>query len=120
MPNELGTTPPYSRTVRCLPPAVLIFGFIGVVAWFDGVDFYHRHFFDTGPIVAADNVVRIVFVAFFSWLIYAPGAAIAALIMSADERAALTPPERAVLGFGIGVGIWHVDAVQHHKQSVRS
>jgi hypothetical protein len=93
---------------RVLAAAALICGFIGVVAWFGGVDFYHRHFFDTGPIVAADNLVRMVFVIIFSWLIYAPGAAAAALIMSADERAALTPPERAVLGFGIGVGIWHV------------
>src|ERR1700726_180287 len=91
-----------------LAMAALICGFIGVVAWFGGVDFYHRHFFDTGPIVAADNLVRMVFVVIFTWLIYAPGAAAAALIMSADERAALKPPERAVLGFGIGVGIWHV------------
>ena len=91
-----------------LAGAALICGFIGVVAWFGGVDFYYRHFFDTGPIVAADNVVRVVFVVIFSWLIYAPGAAAAALIMSADERAALTPPERAVFGYGIGVGIWHV------------
>jgi hypothetical protein len=108
MPDELGTKPPYFGTGPLLPAAALIFGFIGVVAWFDGVDFYHRHFFDAGPIVAADNVVRIVFVAIFSWLIYAPGAAIAGLVMSTDERAALTPPERAVLGFGIGLGIWHV------------
>src|SRR5580692_10652764 len=93
---------------QVLGVAVLICGFIGVVAWFAGVDFYHRHFFDTGPIVAADNLVRVVFVIILSWLIYAPGAAIAALIMSSDERAALTPPERAVLGFGVGVGIWHV------------
>src|SRR6202023_2942785 len=93
---------------RALAGAALICGFIGVVAWFGGVDFYHRHFFDTGPIVAADNLVRMVFVVIFTWLIYAPRAAAAALIMSADERAALKPPERAVLGFGIGVGIWHV------------
>src|SRR5580692_3983406 len=93
---------------QVLGVAVLICGFIGVVAWFAGVDVYHRHFFDTGPIVAADNLLRIVFVVIFSWLIYAPGAAIAALVMSADERAALTPAERAVLGFGIGLGIWHV------------
>ena len=91
-----------------LAGAALICGFVGVVAWFDGVDFYHRNFFDTGPIVVADNLVRIVFVVIFSWLIYAPGAAIAALRMSSDERAALTSPERAVLGFGIGIGIWHV------------
>jgi hypothetical protein len=94
--------------MRILAVAALICGFIGIVLWFAGVDFYHRHFFDTGPIVAADNAARIVFVGVFAWLIYAPGAAIAALIMSPDERAALTPAERAVLGFGIGVGIWHV------------
>src|SRR6202035_6162405 len=93
---------------QVLAGAALICGFIGVAAWFAVIYFYHRHFFDTGPIVAADNVVRVVFVVIFSWLIYAPGAAAAALIMPADERAALTPPERAVLGFGIGVGIWHV------------
>jgi hypothetical protein len=97
-----------SANTQALAAAALICGFGGVVAWFVGVDFYHRHFFDTGPIVAADNVVRVVFVIIFSWLIYAPGAATAAFIMSADERAALTPLERAVLGFGIGVGIWHV------------
>jgi hypothetical protein len=102
-------TPAVGSAKAAIPAAAaLICGFIGVVAWFTGVDFYHRHFFDTGPIVAADNVARVVFVIIFSWLIYVPGAATATLIMSADERAALTSPERAVLGFGIGVGIWHV------------
>ena len=108
MPDELGTKPPNFGTAQVLSAAALILGFIGVVAWFGVIDFYHRHFFDTGPIVAADNAVRIVFVVIFSWLIYAPGAAIAALVMSTDDRAALTPPERAVLGFGIGLGIWHI------------
>src|SRR5580693_3665354 len=88
--------------------AVLIGGFIGVVLWFARVDFYNKHFFDTGAIVFADNVVRIVFVGIFSWLIYAPGAAVVALVTAPGERAALFPAERAVLGFGIGVGIWHV------------
>src|ERR1700682_6510688 len=108
MPDELGTKPPYFGATQRLWAAALIFGFIGIVVWFGAIDFYHRHFFDTGPIVAADNVVRVVFVAMLSWLIYAPGAAIAALLMSPNERAALTPPERAVLGFGIGLGLWHV------------
>lgn len=102
-------TPAVSSAItQILAGAALILGFSGVVAWFGGFDLYHRHFFDAGPIVAADNVVRVVFVAVFSWLIYAPGAAIGALVMPPDERAALTPPERAVLGFGIGLGIWHV------------
>ena len=91
-----------------LAVAVLLGGFIGVVLWFDRVDFYNKHFFDTGAIVFADNVVRIVFVGIFSWLIYAPGAAVVALVTAPGERAALFPAERAVLGFGIGVGIWHV------------
>lgn len=86
----------------------LIGGFISVVAWFDSVDFYHRHFFDAGGIVVADNVVRIVFVGIFSWLIYAPGAGVSALITSPSERATLSAAERGVLGFGIGIGIWHV------------
>src|SRR5580700_681611 len=110
MRRELRAKTPAAGSVKTqvLAGAALICGFIGVVAWFDGVDFYHRHFFDTGPIVAANNVVRVVFVIIFSWMIYAPGAGVVALIMPTDERAALTPPERAVLGFGIGVGIWHV------------
>jgi hypothetical protein len=88
--------------------AVLLVGFIGVVLWFDRVDFYNKHFFDTGAIVFSDNIVRIVFVGILSWLIYAPGAAVVALVTTPDERATLFPAERAVLGFGIGVGIWHV------------
>src|ERR1700733_11090999 len=108
MPDELDARPPYFGMAQRLAAAALILGFIGVVAWFDAIDVYHRHFFDAGPIVAADNVVRIIFVVVFSWLIYAPGAAIADLAMSTDQRAALTPAERAVLGFGIGLGIWHV------------
>ena len=108
IPDELGTKPLYFGTAQRLAAAALILGFIGVAAWFGGVDFYHRYFFDTGPVVAADNLVRVVFVVIFSWLIYAPGAGIVALIMSPAERTALSGAERAVLGFGIGVGIWHV------------
>jgi hypothetical protein len=91
-----------------LAVAALLGGYVGVVLWFDRVDFYHKHFFDAGAIVFADNVMRVVFVGIFSWLIYAPGAAVAALVTTPAERAALSPAERAVLGFGIGVGIWHV------------
>jgi hypothetical protein len=91
-----------------LVAAVPTIVFIGIMAWFGGVDFYTRHFFDRGPLVALDNVERILLVAVLAWLIYVPGAAVAALIMPASMRLALTPAERGVLGFGIGVGIWHV------------
>jgi hypothetical protein len=107
--SELERPVPVSRFTKAdmLAVAALLGGFIAVVLWFDRVDFYHKHFFDTGAIVFADNMVRIVFVGIFSWLVYAPGAAVAALVTTPAERAALSPAERAVLGFGIGVGIWH-------------
>ena len=109
MTGELEQTVPAATLPRAelIASAALVCGFIGIVLWFDEVDFYHRHFFDTGALVVADNAMRIVFVGVFSWLIYAPGAAIAALLTTPGERAALFPAERAVLGFGIGVGIWH-------------
>jgi hypothetical protein len=108
--SELDRPVPVATFTRAdmLAVAVLFGGFVGVVLWFDRVDFYNKHFFDTGAIVFADNVVRIVFVGIFSWLIYAPGAAVVALVTTPDQRTALFPAERAVLGFGIGVGIWHV------------
>ena len=98
----------WSAMTQLFPAAVLIGGFLALVSWFDVVDVYHLHFFDAGLIMAADNVARIIFVGIFWWLIYVPGAAIAAFVMSPSERVALTPAERGVLGFGIGVGIWHV------------
>jgi hypothetical protein len=108
--NELERPAPVAPSIKAemLAAAVLLGGFIGVVLWFDWVDFYNKHFFDAGAIVFADNLVRIVFVGIFSWLIYAPGAAVVALVTVPGERDALLPAERAVLGFGIGVGIWHV------------
>src|ERR1700735_4205825 len=108
--SELKRPAPAATLTRAeiLAVAALLGGFIGVVLWFDRVDFYNKHFFDTGAIVFADNVVRIVFVGIFSWLIYAPGAAITALVTTPEQRAALFPAELAVLGVGIGVGIWHV------------
>ena len=110
MPVEVRAKWPGSEATKApaFAAVLLVCGFIGVVAWFNGVDFYHRHFFESGPIVAVDNLLRMVFVGIFSWLIYVPGAAIAAWLMPASERAALSPQERAVLGFGIGVGVWHV------------
>jgi hypothetical protein len=94
--------------VKLLSIATLFFAFFGVVLWFRNFDFYHQHFFDTGAIVAAYNLLRIVFVFLLCWLVYAPGAAITALITSEHDCAALSRVERAVLGFGIGVALWHV------------
>jgi len=110
MTARLARSAPRAGLVRSewLAIAALLGSFVGIVVWFDRVDYYHRHFFDAGAIIVVDDVLRIGFVGILSWLIYTPGAGVAALIMSPRERAALTPAEHAVLGFGIGTGIWHV------------
>ena len=90
----------YTRT-ELLIIAALIISFTGTILWFDWIDFYHQHFFETGVLVIVDNIARILFVAILSWLIYVPGAGIATLIMSSSEKAKLTLAERAVVGFGI-------------------
>ena len=76
--------PKLGATISRLMPCILLLGvFVAVVLWFDTVDFYHRHFFDRGIIVVVDNAARIAFVLLLAWL-------------------------HAVLGFGIGTGVWHV------------
>ena len=98
-------TPSYSPRID--PKFVLVVGllssFVAVVLWFNLADFYHRHFFDTGPIVVVNNVARILFVAILSWLIYAAGAGLVSLITSSRAELKLTPTERAVLCFGIAL-----------------
>jgi hypothetical protein len=88
--------------------AALIALFLAVVIWFNGVDFYHGYFFDHGFIVFADNIARVGFLFIFAWLIYAPGAAISAALLPRFGQLELTPAERAVLAFGLGLGPWHL------------
>jgi len=103
-------TPSYSPRIdsKFVLVVGLLSSFVAVVLWFNLVDFYRRHFFDAGPIVVANNVARILFVAILSWLIYAAGAGLVSLITSSRAELKLTPTERAVLCFGIGIGVWHV------------
>jgi hypothetical protein len=82
--------------------------FIAVAWWFWHVDFYHRHFFDSGVIVLVDNLLRVVYVIILAWLVYAPGAGVAALLATPQEYTAVSAAERVVLGFGIGTGLWSV------------
>lgn len=88
--------------------AALIAAFLAVVFWFNSVDFYHRHFFDHGPIVLADHIAGLGFLFIFAWLLYAPGAAMGTALWAKSEQPELTPAERAVLAFGLGIGLWHV------------
>ena len=68
------------NTAMLLPIAILFASFLAVVVWFGEVDFYHRHFFDTGRIIFVNNAMRIAFVFILSSLVYAPGAGIFALV----------------------------------------
>ena len=88
--------------------AALIAVFLGVVIWFNVVDFYHNNFFDRGFIVFVDNLARLGFLFIFAWLVYAPGAAIGAALWPRSKQLGLTPVERCVLAFGLGIGLWHV------------
>ena len=88
---------------------VVLFGFfVAIVVWFLQVDFYNRHFFDDGPLVFADNIARIAFILLLGWLVYAPGAAIAKTMLARAPQTVVSPLEQAAVGFGIGVGLWHV------------
>jgi len=84
----------------------LLVAFTTIVLWFNLADFYHQHFFDRGGGVFVDNLFRIVFLFVLAWTVYAPGAAVAALLF--PETRSLSPVERAVLGFAIGAVSWHV------------
>jgi hypothetical protein len=78
--------------------------FLAVVCWFDTVDFYHRHFFDRGFLVFADNLARVGFLLILTWLIYAPGAALASRLLRRSEQVQLTLAERWGSGSGSGFG----------------
>lgn len=95
-------------TAATLLPIVALFGgFAAVVLWFGRVDFYHRHFFDAGAVVFADNLMRVLFALILCWLVYAAGAGILA-ILTRQSSSKLSPVERALAGFCLGAGIWHI------------
>jgi len=93
---------------RWLPGLLLLGAFATITYWFWVVDFYHQHFFDRGVLVIAENAARVLYVLILAWLIYAPGAAIAMILVREPYRRDLTSAEWAVLCFSIGVGLWHV------------
>ena len=96
------------RWTTWLPAALLFCVFGTVIYWFWVVDFYHQHFFDRGVVVIAENAARISYVLILSWLIYAPGAGAAMILVQSTYRRDLTSGEWAVFCFSIGVGLWHV------------
>ena len=108
MPKGVATP---RKKVEFLSVALLFSFFIADAWWFQRIDFYHHYFFHTGAIVFIDNVMRIGFVLVLCWLIYVPGAGILDVIERQRRRGqikGISPAERALMGFGIGIGVWHV------------
>lgn len=91
-----------------LPSILLLGSFTAIEAWFCGIDFYDRHFFDSGWYVVIHNGARVILTAILFWLIYAPGYAVLAMIRSPGRPPTASIAERLLLGFSIGIGVWHV------------
>lgn len=96
------------RVMEVVWAVALILAYVALVLWFNIFDFYHQNFFDHGSIVFADNLARVVFLIVFSWLIYVPGAVVVGALVKRADASEVAPIERAVLGFGIGAGLWQV------------
>jgi hypothetical protein len=88
--------------------ASLVAIFALTLYWFDSRDFYHRHFFDHGPLVRHYERLRLLFIFCFGWLIYAPGAIVLSGVRSTGRPVRLTAWEQFPLGFLIGAAIWSV------------
>jgi multisubunit Na+/H+ antiporter MnhF subunit len=90
-----------SRSVGdCLLYCLFVGGFVGTLAFFAAVDVYEKHFFERSY-AAIYNAFRLIFAAYFFWLVYVVGRQ--ALSLVADEPlAGMRPHERLALGFFVG------------------
>ncbi len=86
---------------------VLVCGFLATIAFFQYVDVYHQHFFTRGTLPIAYNVMRLVFACYLGWMVYYLGYAVLVGLKCAPPDTT-TVLERAVIGFGTGLGTAHV------------
>lgn len=116
---ELSAQPPlyHERSVYAYQTNVLITtltivlfvgGYVGVLAWFHAINFYHTNFFHAGWLVVSYNLCRILFAAYITWIVYVTGNAFITMFVSHAVRQRMTLTERVLLGFGAGLGCWHV------------
>lgn len=78
-----------------------------LLAWFHGVDVYHRHFSTPGLAILAYNGFRLLFVFYLFCMVAGAGV----LVLRASARGGLDeigPFERLGLGFFAGAGIWEL------------
>ena len=103
--------PPQNENSLWSITAAIIFllgGFLGIVGWLHAVDVYHLHFFQSGFDIFLYNFFRSIFVFFLIWLIYAVGYFALLPFVSTKTLNEFTFTERIIIGFSIGVGIWHI------------
>lgn len=81
-------------------------GFLGLVTWFNQVDVYHHHFFESGSLVFQYNLFRLLFALYLIWIIYYPGSAL--LAIATQQYNELRFIQRFIFGFSAGIGLWHL------------
>ena len=87
---------------------VLFFsGYATMIGWFKYVDVYHAHFADTGLLIFAYNLFRVLFVFYLFWMVQAAGAMLLRLVgtLRPDEVGALN---YLAMTFFAGAGLWQV------------
>ena len=78
-------------------------GFVVTIGFFSVVDVYDKHFFQSSY-AAIYNAFRVVFAAYFFWLVYVVGRQ-ALSFVAKDPLAGLRLHERLALGFFVGVAV---------------
>ena len=78
-------------------------GFVGTLAFFSMVDVYDRHFFESSY-AAIYNAFRVIFAAYFFWLVYVVGRQALSFIAE-DLLAGMRLHDRLALGFFVGAAV---------------
>lgn len=93
-----------SRSVGdCLLYCLFVSGFVGTLAFFAAVDVYQNHFFERSY-AATYNAFRLIFAAYFFWLVYVVGRQ-ALSFVAGDPLAGMRLHERLALGFFVGAAV---------------
>lgn len=82
-----------------------VIAYVLMLMFFREVDVYHRHFFDTGTMVAVYQWVRLVLAAYLGWMVYAVGWGVLKLACGRIMLADLNGLQRFVFSFFTGIGV---------------